>query len=174
MNAFFEALMSQEPSKDLKTVSDLYGWLIGSWEAEVVDYNEDGSKRFSSGEWHFRRVLEGRAVQDVWISPPRSKRSSELPLEGNRYGTTIRYYDSAINSWRIKWINPVRSVFNELIARKEGDIIVQEGFGPDGSRIRWNFSEIKKDSCRWSGEISFDEGKTWKLQAEFFLKRSAS
>ena len=169
---FLEALISNGPSPELKVAPDLYGWLVGSWHADVVDYKEDGSKTLSKGEWHFHWVLEGRAIQDVWICPPRSERTPELPLEGNRYGTTIRFYDSGINAWRIKWINPVRNTFNQLVARKEGDVILQEGKNDDGSLIRWNFSDIKKDSCRWTGEISVDGGNTWNLQVEFFLKRS--
>jgi hypothetical protein len=172
--SFSTVLTSNQPSPELKNAPDLYGFLIGSWQADVVDYKEDGSKKLSKGEWHFHRVLEGRAIQDVWICPPRSERTSELPLEGNRYGTTIRFYDSDIKAWRVKWINPVRNVFNQLVARKEGDVIVQEGSLENGSLIRWNFSDIQSDSCRWSGEISVDRGKTWKLQVEFFLKRSHS
>jgi hypothetical protein len=171
MVMFVDALVSPGPSEELSVIPDLYGWLIGSWKADVVDYNEDGTKRFSKGEWHFEWVLEGRAVQDVWICPPRSERKEGISLEGNRYGTSIRYYDSNIKAWRVKWINPVKSVFNELIARKVEDRIVQEGSFEHGSLIRWNFSDIEKDSCRWSGEISANGGKTWKLQAEFFLKR---
>lgn len=41
---------------------------------EVFDYDVDGSVRTGTGEWSFSWVLEGRAVQDVWISPQRALR----------------------------------------------------------------------------------------------------
>jgi hypothetical protein len=76
-NSFLQVLGSPARSNELTDQEDIYGWLIGGWEATVYDYAEDGTAHESSGEWHFGRVLEGRAIQDVWISPPRSQRSDK-------------------------------------------------------------------------------------------------
>jgi hypothetical protein len=40
------------------------------------------------GEIHFGWVLEGRAVQDIWIRPKR-------PVPSTMYGTTLRVFDLA-------------------------------------------------------------------------------
>jgi hypothetical protein len=59
----------------------------------------------------------------------------------------------------------------ELIARQQGNDIVQEGHFPDGTPIRWTFSEIAADSCLWRGERLEPDGKTWRLQVEFRARR---
>jgi hypothetical protein len=170
--AFLDVLASDGPSPELAGAPDLYGWLIGSWEADVIDYEEDGSRRLSRGEWHFAWVLEGRAVQDVWIAPPRAARGGLLDRKGNRYGTSLRVYDPKADTWRVTWINPVSQAHNHLIGRREGDDIVQEGQLGDGTLIRWSFREITSDSFRWCGEASADGGGTWLLEAEFLARRA--
>jgi hypothetical protein len=57
------------------------------------------------GEVHFGWILEGRAVQDVWIM--RSERTANVEETMNIYGTTLRVWDLSIQAWRITWINPV-------------------------------------------------------------------
>ncbi|HEY7184391.1 MAG TPA: hypothetical protein VIC84_23345, partial [Blastocatellia bacterium] len=84
-NSLLKALGSPARSNEITDQEDIYGWLIGDWEATVYDYAADGTMRESSGEWHFGRVLEGRAIQDVWIAPPRSQRNGpSLSKQYNR------------------------------------------------------------------------------------------
>ena len=85
----------------------------------------------------------------------------------------LRFYDPSIDAWRISWFNPVRSVHNELISRRKGNDIVQEGKLDDGTLMRWSFVDIQSDSFRWLGESSNDGGKTWVLGAEFLAKRKS-
>ncbi len=167
----FNALIANGPSPEIPSEDRIYDWLIGSWRARVVDYPGNGQKRESAGEWHFAWVLEGRAIQDVWISPPREVRTPNTPKECNRYGASIRSFQPGERKWRVTWINPVNGAINLLVARKEGNDVVQEGLDDQGNKIRWGFTDIKKDSARWYGERSKDGGKTWNLEAEFFLDR---
>jgi hypothetical protein len=169
---FCEVLPSEVISPDLSQNADLYGWLIGSWDVDVTDYDLSASPHKSKGEWHFSRVLEGRAIQDIFIVPIRGSRQG-VGKEWNRYGTTLRFYDPTIDAWRITWFNPVRTVKNELIARRKGNDIVQAGKLDDGTLMRWSFVDIKPDSFRWLGESSDDGGKTWVLGAEFLAKRKS-
>jgi uncharacterized protein len=165
------ALHADGPSPELAPEDRIYDWLIGSWDVRVVDYLDDGSKRENAGEWHFGYVLEGRAIQDVWISPPRSLRNSATSKECNRYGTSVRALRPNDRKWDVTWINPVSGWHDRLIARRVGKDIVQEGHGAKGELIRWVFTDIEKHSARWYGESSNDGGKTWKLGAQFFLTR---
>src|SRR5215831_490759 len=72
---FADVLLSQHAAGNLpSSASSAYDWLIGDWEVEVHDY-ENGKQYVSHGEWHFSWVLEGRAIQDVWIVPTRAERS---------------------------------------------------------------------------------------------------
>jgi hypothetical protein len=70
---FLSALLASGRSPEIPESSDVYGWLIGSWELDVLHYLVDVTDRGLKAEAHFGWVLEGRAVQDVWIMPPRSR-----------------------------------------------------------------------------------------------------
>ena len=128
--------------------------------------------RISTGEAHFAWVLQGRAVQDVFINPRRSDRGPESPKFANWFGTTIRIYDPSIQAWRVNWFNPHDGVRAELIGRRHGTNILQDGKFPDGTTIRWTFSDITENSYRWRGERLEPDG-TWRLQVEFRAKRTA-
>lgn len=163
-------MLSPKAALELEDKEALYDWLIGSWNLTMFDY-KDGNKLKTEGECFFTWVLEGRAIQDVWIAPKRSERTSMMPKTNNRYGTSLRFYDASNNSWRIHWFNPVSGAINQLFAKKVGDDIVQEGKDGEWNLIRWSFVDIETNSFRWIGERSFDNGKLWKIEAEFFGKR---
>jgi hypothetical protein len=170
--AFARALVAAGRSPEIPEEADLYGWLVGSWELEVRHYFVDVSARGIKGEAHFAWVLEGRAVQDLWIMPRVGERSLPLDRALNMYGTTLRVWDAGINAWRVMWVNPVTGARNELIGRRRGGDIVQIGSLPDGTGIRWCFTEVTKDSFRWTGEELAQDGVTWLLRGEFLARRS--
>ena len=169
--SFTAALLAQGPLTAQTPRMTLYAPLLGSWEVDVVDYEDGGTRRASTGEWHFAWVLEGRAIQDVFIVPPRWARQPGQPLARNRYGTTLRVYDPKLDAWRVTWLNPVSGATHTLLGRQRGEDIVQEGRDTDGELVRWSFSEITARSFRWRGELSSDEGRTWRLAAEFRARR---
>ncbi|MGO8734142.1 MAG: hypothetical protein ACLQVM_15320 [Terriglobia bacterium] len=169
--SFVSALAAGGRSPEIPESADVYGWLIGSWELDVFDYDAYGNAQRGKGEVHFGWVLEGRAVQDVWIMPQRAKRMGNLGQRHNRYGTTLRVWDSSIQAWRVTWINPVTGRRNDLIGRWSGHDIVQIGTSDDGAPIRWIFSEIAPDTFRWTGEALQSDGRTWKLEDEFRARR---
>jgi hypothetical protein len=171
-SSLLQALESSARSNELTDQEDIYGWLIGGWEATVYDYADDGTAHESIGEWHFGRVLEGRAIQDVWIAPPRSQRKDKtLSKQYNRYGTSLRVYDREAGVWRVTWFNPVTGVRNDLVGRRQGADIIQEGLAAGGHKIRWSFKDITPTSFRWLGEYLESDGKTWRLQAEFRARK---
>jgi uncharacterized protein len=168
---FVHALVSDRPSEELGEYADYYKWLIGGWDVKAIDYLSADKKMETLGEWYFSWVLEGRAVQDVWIAPKRALRTKETSKIGNRYGSTIRTFDFNTKSWTITWFNPVSGAKDTLTARKDGLDIVQTGTDSDGNLMRWVFTDITADSFRWYGEGSSDNGKTWTLWVEFFGTR---
>lgn len=166
-----DALLAEGRSPEVPEAADAYGWLVGSWDLDVRHYWVDVSSRGLEGEVHFAWVLEGRAVQDVWIMPRLADRSAGLDRSFNTYGTTLRVWDAAIQAWRVTWIDPVNGARNDLIGRWHGRDVVQLGTHTDGTPIRWMFTEITPDSFRWTGESLEADGHTWKLQGEFRAKR---
>lgn len=71
-----EVLQASTPFDGMAEKLQLFGQFVGSWDARVVNYKPDGSNSQTvEAEWHFGWVLEGRAIQDVWIAPKRSLRA---------------------------------------------------------------------------------------------------
>ena len=156
--AMLEALAASGPHPEHASELMLFGQLVGSWDIEATLLDPDGGRRELRGEWHFAWVLEGRAIQDVLISPPLGEREG-----GERsfdYGTTLRFYDREADAWQITYVTPVGREVHHLIARQVGEEIVLEGTRPDCDLERWTFSQITADAFLWQGRISSDEGRT--------------
>jgi hypothetical protein len=171
---FLAALSAPARAADIAADDDLYGWLIGSWDMDVVHYRVDLRHAPRRGEIHFGWVLEGRAVQDVWITPPRSGPAgggaagdADLAM----YGTTLRIWDAALRVWRVTYVNPLTGQRDELRGRRIGNDLVQIGTHADGTPIRWNFTDITRDSFCWTGVALAPDGVTWTLEAEFHARR---
>src|SRR5262244_4371463 len=149
-SAMIEALQSSHPRALHAEKLRLFGQFVGSWDVEVTNYKPDGSKEIVQGEWHFGWVLDGRAIQDVWIAPKRSLRA--VDEEVGEYGATLRFYDPRIDAWRSTWIGPTRGWVLPFIARQINEEIVLEGdFAPDASA---NGSSLKLRLIRSTGARS--------------------
>jgi hypothetical protein len=170
-SAMLKALSADGPAADRADAMMLYGQFVGSWDIAVTEYRADGSTQKRRGEWHFDWVLEGRAIEDVFIVPPRNARK-DVPLTGNRYGATMRVFDPASGLWRIVWFNPVTCAFDVMLGRRIGDEIVQNGCNPDGTPFRWIFSDVTDRSFHWRAETSPDGGQNWTLIVEFHATRA--
>jgi len=142
-------LHADGPASDHVERLGLYGQFVGDWDADIVTYPSDGGRRQGRGEIHFEWILEGRAIQDVWMIPRRQDRGPNapvLPVAGNWYGTTLRIYDPTLDAWRIYWIDPATNAYRQQIGRRQGTDIVQEGKTETGALSRWSFTEITSRS----------------------------
>ncbi len=172
---FHSMLRAEARSPDIPESADVYGWLCGSWDLQVVRYaGVDLSGRGMTAEVHAARVLEGRAVQDVWIMPPGDERRSDPDRAMDMYGTTLRSWDAALQAWRIAWTNPVSGHREEQVGRWNGRDILQEGTRPDGTKTRWTFTGITAGSFHWRGEALYPNKETWTLEGEFIAKRRSA
>ena len=160
---FLGLLFSDGAAPKYKDQLMLFGQFVGDWEFDGVAYQPDGARSTDKGEIHFAWVLQGRAIQDLWI---------EREVSDNRpkvYGSTMRLYDPGIDAWRITWMEPGYGVVTSLIGRKIGEEIVLEGKDREGKTIRWIFSQIKPNSFRWHGEKLV--GDTWQIYEELSARR---
>jgi hypothetical protein len=165
-------LHADGPAPDRAAQMMLYGQFMGSWDGMLKYLDAGGVRRETTAEVHFGWVLEGRAIQDVWIAPSRLGRK-----EGERllmHGSTFRVYDPQNDLWQITWIDPVRQVVNRMTGRRVGDEIVQEYRTEEGRRCQWLFAEITADAFHWINRESADNGESWTIRGEFFLRRRAA
>jgi hypothetical protein len=170
LSAMIEALGSDGPHPDLGPKLQLFGQFVGSWDVEITNYKADGSREVVQGEWHFGWVLEGRAIQDVWIAPKRSLRETANGVTGD-YGATLRFYDPKIDAWRSTWIGPVKGYVLPFIARQIGDEIVLEGNFESGKSRKWIFSAITSESFKWRAVESDDGWLTQQKVQEMSARR---
>ena len=174
-STFLDALGADGPAADRVGKMALYGRFVGSWDLDVTQFAADGTPRRRRGEWHFGWALEGRAVQDVWIVPPRGElRHGDATTNVNSYGTTLRVYDPDIDAWRIQWTDPVTRNFLQMIGREQDGEIVQLGTQANGTLARWRFTGITPNSFRWIAEVSTDQGASWRLTVDFIAVRMKS
>jgi hypothetical protein len=171
-SSFIDALVSDGPAPDRAEKMALYGRFVGRWEMDTVLRLKDGSLRRRRGEIHFAWALQGRAVQDVWIVPPRDA-EAHAPAPGDFYGTTLRVYDPGNDHWHILWTDPLFQVYRRMVGRPEGTDIVQHGTDEEGRPVRWSFREITDDSFHWLAERGRDSEPEFDLVVEFFARRIA-
>ncbi len=169
-SAMIEVLQVNEPLPELAEKLQLFGQFVGSWDAKVINYKPDGTLQTVEAEWHFGWVLEGRAIQDVWIAPKRALRPL-MPNALGDYGATLRFYDAKIDAWHSTWIGLVKGFVIPFIARQIDDEIVLEGRLETGTQMKWIFSEITKDSFRWRSVESNDDWTTKRKVQEMFCRR---
>ena len=163
--AAVEGLDANGPNPALAERLKLFGQFVGNWDCEVLRYQDNQVQR-GTGEWHFGWVLDGRAVQDVFIVPARSEGGQ--PRE---WGSSMRSFDPKTGTWFIAWLGPVQGTLQTFTARQQGGEIVHDGVTPDGRPSRWVFSEIQPDSFRWRSLVSSDRGASWNVTQEIVAHR---
>jgi hypothetical protein len=170
-----DALGADGPFAEHADALTLFGRFVGTWDVDVTLFDLDGSVRAEGpGEWSFGWVLEGRAIQDVLVRPPRAARDSSNQTDFWEYGTTLRVYDPPSGTWRITWFAPARGGELRLVARADGDDIVLDGVEREPIAFRWVFSEITDDSFVWRGSGSDDDGANWLVLQEMRARRRGS
>ncbi len=170
---FPAVLHADGPDPERAEALKLYGQFVGDWDTEVIAHGPDGRNHRTEGEIHFGWVLQGRAIQDVWMIPRLADRPTapQFPIAGNWYGTTLRVYDPTIEAWRIFWSDPARNVFRQQIGRARGEDIVQEGKTESSELTRWSFTKITENSFHWLGESKPADAPQWKLVVEVKASR---
>jgi hypothetical protein len=165
-SAMLRTLHALAPAPDRAAQMMLYGQFLGSWEGTRIVHEAPGRRRELRAEVHFDWVLEGRAVQDVWIA--------RAPEDGRpvMYGTTLRVYDPGADCWHITWIDPLTQYTMRMVGRKVGENIVQECRGEDGRLRQWMFTEIMPDAFHWISREQTDDPAGWQVRVEFFLRRA--
>lgn len=164
-----EALHTSGPSEEHTDKLMLFGQFVGSWDIAWSGTDADGNPAHANGELYFGWVLNGRAVQDIWIVP---RRDEPVPSQTLRRlcGTTVRFYDHALDAWRSTWINPGTGQVRRFIGRPVNGEIVLLSDEQDPWQ-RWWFTDITAESANWRGEVSHDQGGTWTVVENMRLTR---
>lgn len=160
-----DALSAIAPHPSLGEEAHVFDRFIGTWDCDYTRHLDDGSTRHAKGELEFGWILDGRAIQDIWISYPTE---AGKPRD---IGTTVRFLDTRSKLWRVIFVNPTYGALMDMKGGQEGDRIVLRGVDDDGTMLRWSFNDITAEKFTWRGEKSRDGGKTWELEEEHHMTR---
>jgi hypothetical protein len=166
--AMINVLGSADANPSIGEEAKTFDRLVGTWDADFTFYRADGTIFHKKGELLFGWVMDGHAIQDLWIGYPTDDQKERT------IGTTIRFFDTALKQWRVIFVNPQFNYVVTAQGGREGDRIVLHGRDTDGLPIRWTFSEMRPDSFHWQGEKSHDDGKTWKIEEDHHMKRRSA
>ena len=161
----FGVLPALGPHPSLGHHADLFGRFVGTWDADYSFIAADGSVRHKRGEVLFGWILDGYAIQDIFLSYPDDS-SGERKMVGG-----IRYVDPRTDRWTVMFVAPGFNVAIRMEGGAEEDRIVLRGRDPDGVELRWSFNDIQADSFVWRGEVSHDGGRTWRVDEEHHMRR---
>ena len=165
MNDFINALCSNSRNERIPEEYDFFGCLIGEWNIVWNDHLEDAEQRRVKGEWIFSRVLDGTAVQDLFIVPSREERLIDKQPDAE-YGTTLRIFNPETMAWDIFYGCMGETI--RLTARKVGkEIILTEN---TTDKMRYVFSDIATSSFLWRKERMTENGE-WQTVAKVTAKR---
>ena len=166
MNYFAEALLSASPRAELEEKMSLFGRFVGEWD---LDWSWMGGE-IIKGEWIFSWVLDGTAIQDIWIVPSREVREN-YPKSNWNYGTTMRFYQPQRDEWDVVYgcLGDDTVLLKPVIIEDDG--ITLEAQNVKGARMRWVFSEVTDNSFVWRNTRSSDDGETWKVMGEMHATR---
>ena len=154
------------PHPSLGEQAQVFGRFVGIWDGEYTEFSKDGKTTHSSGEWIFGWVMDGRAIQDLFIIHPSAARKEKY------IGTTLRYFDPKSGTWSVTFVDPENGSVATLTggAVEDGRIVLHSQ-NKDGKETRWSFDEIRPDSWVFRDEETSDGGKTWRLREEDHMKR---
>jgi hypothetical protein len=158
-------LAAPGPHASIGEPARLWDPFVGTWDCDYTFYLDDGGIRHARGELEFGWIIDGRAIQDVWITYP------DDAAKERDIGTSIRFYDPETKKWRVVFVSPAYRALTTVEGGPEGDRIVLRGAGREGTILRWSFNDIQRDSFVWRGEKSRDGGQTWRLREEHRMKR---
>ena len=170
---FVAALAAPGRSREIPESMDVYGWLVGSWDLDVVRYrgidvfgrqpHGRGALRLGAGGLGHPGRLDHAAPRG-----PHRPRGEDAEH--------VRHHVPHVGSGDPGLAHHLEEPglaghYEEQIGRRIGPDIVQLGARSNGTPTRWTFTEITPDSFRWLGEALEPDGTTWRPEGEFRARR---
>ena len=160
------ALEASSPNASLGDQAEVLGRLVGTWDVEYTDFDKDGKAIHRTGEFIVSWVMDGRALQDLWIVNPSGTRK-----EREVY-TYLHYFEPKSRTWHATFVDPEHGSVAGFTGSATGNdrfVLATHDLGSE--ETRWSFNDIRPDSVIFRDEASGDGGKTWKLRSEDHMTR---
>ncbi len=165
MTEFLEALYSSKRSKTIPEEYDFFGKLVGAWSILWTDNFGNDTPRAVKGEWIFAWVLNGTAIQDLFIVPSREERLQHTYPDAE-FGTTLRIFNPQTLAWDI-FYGCTGTCFRLTAYQVDDEIVLTEN---TEGKMRYVFSEIDSNEFQWRKEC-MDENGHYTAVAKVIAKR---
>src|SRR5437764_4779965 len=119
--AMINVLGVPNPNSALGEEAQTVDRLVGTWDADFTFPKPDGTVFRKQGELHFGWVMDGYALQDLWIGYPTGTQKART------IGTTLWFFDTKLKQWRDVFINPQSGDFVTMQGGRDGDRMVLRG-----------------------------------------------
>ena len=135
---------------------------------------------FLIGDWsvlhrRLRRRLAGDTEWDEFTGPASARKilgglgnfdEISLPLPSGAYaGATVRLFNPATRLWSIYWMDSRNPVLDPPMVGKfsdgRGHFYGDDRLDGRAIRVRFIWTPITAQSCRWEQAFSEDEGRSW-------------
>lgn len=159
--AVLSACIAQSAVAEAVSKPKDFDFLIGTW---TVKHHQLKTRLAGGDEWV---DFEGTTTAQPLMEGTANVDDNVLDKPTGRYrAVSLRAFDSKTKQWSIWWLDgrnvgtldpPVRGSFANGVGTFYGDDVL-EG---KPIRVRFLWSDITTDTCRWSQAFSPDGGKTW-------------
>jgi hypothetical protein len=170
-DSFKEALLADSQAENIAPKDNWYGRMIGDWDFEWVERKGTPEERHLAGEWLFAWIIEGKAIQDIFILPARSALRGGRPAPSSAvYATTIRVYNQKRPGWDVIHIQPGYLAPFEAALAQNGDIneLTRD---ETGALVFWKFTNITSNSFSMVFRKTRDGGKHWEIQGTLAARK---
>ena len=139
-----------------------FDFAIGRWKTHLsrLRHPLTGSNEWIDyeGSSVVRKVWDGRSNLEEFEADGKS---------GHIEGLTLRLYNPESHQWNQSWSNSNDGTLSQPMVGKftngRGEFFDQEAFQGRMIYVRWVWSEITKNSCRFEQSFSVDGGKSWEV-----------
>jgi hypothetical protein len=149
-----------------------FDFLVGSW---TVKHRRLKARLANCTEWE-----EFGGTCTLWplLGGAGNVDDNVLEFPGGTYrAATFRAYDPTTGLWAIWWMDgrnphqldvPVKGSFKDGI----GTFLADDTFDGKPIKVRFLWSRIAADSCRWEQAFSQDGGQSWETNWEMDIRRA--
>lgn len=158
--------ITQVQSNESDSSKQQYDFIIGEWTCSYIQYADGKVTAEYPCTWQGKHTFDGNMVQDDF----RMYFKEKLVFAG----TTLRTWVERKQRWDLAFLGAGQGHwpnFHGVWQDSQMNITAtgEDQRGKFESKI--HFKDIKKDSYLWEMHKSYDEGKTWNLDAQIKTTR---
>ncbi|MGX1927986.1 hypothetical protein [Flagellimonas sp. 2504JD4-2] len=154
-------LLAVKQNETAPSATNHWGQLVGDWDIVVEMVNASGEVQQSfDGEWNWFYVMNGMAIQDVFILP---KRKDQKEQDNLFYGVGLRIYNEKLDKWQTAYVDTSNRQIDvgEAVSTKEKITLFETNDKKE--KIRITYFDFQENTFKWQQEVFNEDKKTWQI-----------